>query len=129
MPRTPRSTAGVPGGGVTAADAVAVEAVVALAVVPLLELLLPPQPENAITTRTPPTATGPSFTTAAYPLASDFQTQPGDLPALGVFDHFDRFSGAAVTAVKLTPPGALCCACLRCEPEIGERAVASVLAF
>jgi hypothetical protein len=39
-----------------AADPVPVEAVVAV-----LELLLPPQPESAIATTTVPTATGPRF--------------------------------------------------------------------
>src|SRR5947207_13485615 len=60
-PWAPRSAAGVPGGRVTAAAPVPLAAVVALPVVRLLEVLLPPQPENASVTRTVATATGPSF--------------------------------------------------------------------
>jgi hypothetical protein len=40
-----------------------------LAVVRLLEVLLPPQPENAIANRSVATTTGPSFIGPAYWLA------------------------------------------------------------
>ena len=58
---------------------VPLEGVVALAFVALLEVLLPPQPENAIATTTVATATSPAFIARSL-LVRGLQ----DLPALGV---------------------------------------------
>jgi hypothetical protein len=69
---------------------------VAFAVVALLGVLLPPQPENAIAIRTAPTATGPAFIARSLAVRS-----VGDLPALGVVDDFDQFSGAADPALTV----------------------------
>jgi hypothetical protein len=56
-----------------------------LAAVRLLEVLLPPQPENAIATKAAATATGPSFIAPSLIVREiDFPTKLGDLPALGV---------------------------------------------
>jgi len=66
---------------------VPLEAVVALPVVRLLEVLLPPQPENASVTRTVPNGDRPQLhRTSLTGREIAFQTKLGDLPALGVVD-------------------------------------------